>query len=140
MSKKIPFDLNDALRGDPVVTRVGDSVSQIHYLLDVRGGEMCVAAVVNGSMVTYYEGGTKHLDPRIVSNFDLFMVPPEEVVRYAAFGMGDTGQILWTALKESPQHALNSFKAHLGPEPLQVIGISSDRLRANKPPEIWDMT
>jgi hypothetical protein len=134
MHKNIQFNLKKALSGDPVVTRDGGSISEIHNF-GVRGNEFCIAAVVDGSLVMYYTKGTRHRDPTLISPLDLFMAPPEEVAGYIAFGLDTYGCIESTDTKKTPQHANNSFKKHMGSNPLQIIRVSTTQL-----PEIWDMT
>lgn len=66
-----PFDLEAALRGDPVVTRDGRPVTQVTEFEGL--GEFCVAAVMNGSLAIFKRDG--HYCFRGDSLYDLFMAP-----------------------------------------------------------------
>jgi hypothetical protein len=70
-----PFNLNKALLGEPVVTRDGDKVTEIHNF-STRHGEMTVFAIIEGGFLTFNKNG-KHYSEISDSDFDLFMAEPE---------------------------------------------------------------
>jgi len=70
-----PFNLNKALLGEPVVTRGGDKVTEIHNF-STRHGEMTVFAIIEGGFLTFNKNG-KHYSGISDSDFDLLMAEPE---------------------------------------------------------------
>lgn len=65
-----PFDLEKALAGEPVITRDGRDVTQIHCF-DVSLVIRPVAAVVAGELLSFWKNGSYHLFNE--TDFDLFM-------------------------------------------------------------------
>ena len=72
-----PFDLTKALAGDPVVTRDGRPVTEIH-LFKTAARANVIGAVVNGAICTFRECGRYYSDSE--SCFDLFMAPKKRTV------------------------------------------------------------
>lgn len=72
----LPFDLQKALAGDPVVTRGGRPVSQL-IKFEVSG-PYCVHGVINDSVKTFTVDGRFNI--RMESGDDLFMKPKTEKV------------------------------------------------------------
>jgi hypothetical protein len=70
-----PFNLEKALAGEPVVTRGGDKVTEIHNF-STRHGEMTVFAIIEGGFLTFNKNG-EHYSEFVSSDFDLFMAEPE---------------------------------------------------------------
>lgn len=73
-----PFNLEKALAGDPVVTRCGEPVHDLHYLEHSRMSQKLVA-VVNGTPFYANDDGTYQLG-RKESQYDLFMAPVKRTV------------------------------------------------------------
>jgi len=73
-----PFNLEKALAGEPVVTRDGTKVTEIHNF-STRHGEMTVFAIIEGSFLTFSKSG-KHYSTIVDSEFDLFMADTEKWV------------------------------------------------------------
>jgi hypothetical protein len=71
-----PFDLQKALAGEPVVTRDGDKVTEIHNF-STRHGEFTVFAIIEGGFLTFNKNGKHHAE-FIDDDFDLFMAEPEQ--------------------------------------------------------------
>jgi len=71
-----PFNLEKALAGEPVVTRNGEPVSEVHYFETVTR-QYKVFAVVTGEVQSYTESGRYTL--RVEHAFDLFMAPVKRV-------------------------------------------------------------
>jgi len=68
-----PFDLAKALAGEPVITREGKQVTDIHHFKTVRR-EGNVIAVIDGDWFTFSpDGAYNKLHGN--SNMDLFMAP-----------------------------------------------------------------
>ena len=66
-----PFDLQRALAGDPVVTRAGSIVKELHYFEKLDGQKLyCVVHTLLG----YSDSGTFWSDGREDAH-DLFMMP-----------------------------------------------------------------
>lgn len=77
-TKLIPFDLEKALAGDPVITRSGEHVSQM-TLFDVDSEyDEQIACVVGGRLAIYHKDGK--MDSGIDSRYDLFMKPKTRIV------------------------------------------------------------
>jgi hypothetical protein len=73
-----PFDLEEALAGKPVVTRVGSTVNQI-VKFDVIENPYCIAGVVHGNIETWFING-KYSPNKHESNFDLFMATESKFI------------------------------------------------------------
>jgi tellurite resistance-related uncharacterized protein len=71
-----PFNLQKALAGEPVVTRDGNKVTEIHNF-STRHGEMTVFAIIEGCFLTFNNNGKHYSSEFVDSNFDLFMAEPE---------------------------------------------------------------
>jgi hypothetical protein len=69
----IPFDLEKALAGDPVVTRDGREVTEIHYFKTAR--ECKIIAVINGNLRDFYEDVFRLQMTK--TDYDLFMKQKE---------------------------------------------------------------
>lgn len=71
MSTKLkPFDLEAALRGEPVVTRDGRPITQITKF-DVKNSKYCIAAVVNDDIESFTAKGEYRFESEC--GYDLFM-------------------------------------------------------------------
>ena len=81
-----PFDLERALAGDKVVTRDGREVTQ---LTKFNSDADCLAAVVDGELITWGEDGLYWVKGRD-SGFDLFMAP-KTVKRWVNFYSPEAG-------------------------------------------------
>lgn len=82
--QRIPFNLERALAGDPVVRRDGVKVSEV---LRFRGGNIrkpVAALSENGGFFLYYEDGK--LYPNVIDLRDLFMVPKTKTVWVHLYG------------------------------------------------------
>ena len=78
------FNLERALAGDPVVTRDGRKVTQLHRL-DVQGGQP-IRAVVNGAVLSFHDDGrwtSKNCQ------YDLMMLPKTIVVWLNFYDVGN---------------------------------------------------
>ena len=86
-----PFDLERALAGDPVVTRDGEPVTQLHVFEGIEG--YCLFGVVDAAVRTWLIGGYRNYG--LNSSEDLFMAPKTQkrwtVVWINKSGMGDIG-------------------------------------------------
>ena len=76
--KLLTFDLEQALSGDPVVTRGGLEVTQLKSF-DTSGGVVLVG-VVGDTLHSWYESGTFLLEGRGTSDYDLFMKPKTRII------------------------------------------------------------
>lgn len=69
MTNLIPFNLERALAGDPVVTREGKQVAEIHYFKTVNS----LYAVIDNLLISFYTCGNYSLNKEYPD--DLFMAP-----------------------------------------------------------------
>lgn len=70
-----PFDLEAAMRGEPIVTRDGREAKFVAYVPEADVGHRLIVFIEGAQCVTsLYKTGT-YLDPS-VSDLDLFMAPP----------------------------------------------------------------
>lgn len=72
-----PFNLDRAIAGDPVVTRVGKTVTQI-VSFNVKNGREIVG-VIDGCLMAWYKNGTRRWDT-YESEEDIFMAPVKKTV------------------------------------------------------------
>jgi len=105
-----PFDLQKALAGEPVVTRGGDKVTEIHNF-STRHGEMTVFAIIEGGFLTFNKNG-KHYSGISDSDFDLFMAEPETWINLF---YNPTQDIVWLGVnryktKEEAEEHLTDHK------------------------------
>jgi len=70
-----PFDLQRALAGDPVVTRAGSIVKELHYFETIPYQKLC--CVVNGCILTFTDDGHYYRDGKD-DDHDLFMLPQKK--------------------------------------------------------------
>lgn len=75
--KLIPFDLEKALAGEPVVTRNGFEVTKLTTFEISRG--VILVGVMGGDVQTWTKNG-KWLESGMTSDFDLFMKPKTRVI------------------------------------------------------------
>lgn len=69
--KKLPFDLEKALAGAPLVTRDGQHVCGFHRDMNAAGGILQFSAYLNGRHAYWNEDGSWHSG---FHKFDLFLV------------------------------------------------------------------
>lgn len=67
-----PFDLEAALRGEPVVTRDGRAVTGLHKHEGVGRNAECLSGVCNGIVCLWFKDGYYDVDGE-VCGYDLFM-------------------------------------------------------------------
>jgi hypothetical protein len=73
-----PFDLEKALAGEPVVTKNGQSVSQL-TLFSLTKDDYCIYGVIEGRIQRWVRSG--QYDVNVENHdLDLFMVQPEQWV------------------------------------------------------------
>ncbi|UCR75344.1 hypothetical protein vBAfQDWS535_54 [Alcaligenes phage vB_Af_QDWS535] len=72
-----PFDLQAALRGDPVVTKEGTKVTSIKFFEDAFKSPHNVRGVMNGHIASFNEKG-EHASR--AQDLHLFMAPKKEYV------------------------------------------------------------
>lgn len=77
-TKLIPFDLEKALAGDPVITRDGQHVTQVTAFNFENEYDELIAGVVGGHLVICHKDGK--VDPVLDSQYDLFMKPKTRIV------------------------------------------------------------
>ncbi len=68
-----PFDLEKALAGDPVVTRCGREVTEIHFF-ETCTEDRPIVAVIGGKMYSFFNNGTSS-GTNNPTERDLFMKP-----------------------------------------------------------------
>jgi hypothetical protein len=68
-----PFDLEKALAGEPVVTRDGQKIIEIHYFKYVKTKFPLVVHIENNSSVDHYTIKGKWTDDFVNEELDLFM-------------------------------------------------------------------
>lgn len=73
--KLIPFDLEKALEGEPVITRDGMPILEIFYskTLEKKGDQSVMAVADDGK--TFHEKDGTFYPKKIPSDYDLFMAP-----------------------------------------------------------------
>ena len=72
-----PFNLDKALAGEPVVTRDGQKIIEIHYFKYVKTKFPLVVHIENNSSVDHYTINGKWTEDFENENLDLFMAEPE---------------------------------------------------------------
>lgn len=116
-----PFDLARALAGDPVTTRDGRKVLEVHYMKHAdHEGRECLAVVIEGdkrNILSYFKDG-KYIRGTGLSRGDLFMAP---VMRYSIMGLRDMRPV---ALNTFPTRELaeKEFKS-LSKKSTTILGI-----------------
>ena len=75
-----PFDLEKALAGEPVVTRDGYRVTDIHLFSGAITNWKVIAHIENNSSVYSFTIDGKYSDNDAGSDYDLFMYEPERWV------------------------------------------------------------
>lgn len=71
-TKLIPFDLEKAINGEPLITRDGRNVDEFYYFKTSKSNQP-LKAVINGTIYEYSLDG-KYVT-EIICNHDLFMKP-----------------------------------------------------------------
>jgi hypothetical protein len=99
-----PFDLEKALAGDPVVTRDGRSVTEVHRFKTL-GGPYRLIAVIGGSLYRLTERG--QYDSTGTNETDLFMAPKKRTVWINLYANG-TDQPLTGYITYSSEAAANN--------------------------------
>lgn len=86
-----PFNLENALAGKSVVTRIGKRVTEIKYFTTSEKSQK-LYAVVDGRIYSYSDDGQYYLDKVVKTNHDLFM-EVETVKKYVAYNTR-TGSVI----------------------------------------------
>lgn len=101
---KKPFDLNKALAGEPIVTRDGREVKELHQFKTAKSGD-ALAGVINGSVFTWFSSGAYRADG--FSDEDLFMKETPLEVWYNLYQEGDR---IWVGNPFSSEETANRSK------------------------------
>lgn len=115
MNKNLkPFDLERALAGDPVITRDGRSVQEIHHFKYDKS-EWCVGVVIDGGYWRYCMDGSTCRAYNSPEGRDLFMAPIEKEYWIVTY-MGTTTQNIFSSgcLFHTEQLAKNWIKSNGG--------------------------
>ena len=108
-----PFDLEKALAGEPVVTRNGKPVTELHCFKTAEG-PYNVCAVVDGVVMVLTAKGVYYSveEGRVVEHsFDLFMAPTKRVgwvniyLDGHADGWSHCGQVVYASEEEAKDNA-----------------------------------
>ena len=73
-----PFDLEKALAGEPVVTRSGAPVIEIHHFAKVEDSNSSVYALVDGYVRSFTKRGAYCLG--VEHEYDMFMAPAKRTM------------------------------------------------------------
>lgn len=76
--KLLPFDLEEALKGAPVVTRSGTKIVEIFYSKEVKGVHKLIVVNEKGYLWQYQVDGRINTDSDWDSMLDLFMLGEDE--------------------------------------------------------------
>lgn len=87
--KTKPFNLEEALKGAPVVTRKGDPVTQLTMFKNVGKSDRSLVGVINGHLDTFTHSGD-YIATDHNSGSDLFMVAAEKTVYVNLYKRGDS--------------------------------------------------
>ena len=103
-----PFDLERALKGEPVITREGRKVSELHYFETCDDPGECVVTIIDGEMLLYYKDGN-YFDDKTTED-DLFMAP-RKVTKWAQIVKikADVAISLNRTLFDSKEEARNAY-------------------------------
>lgn len=79
-----PFDLTRALAGDPVITRDGRQVTELHHFKTAKNQNNGVFAIIDGEAFTFdYNGKYLAISSHIM---DLFMAPKKRTIWVNVYG------------------------------------------------------
>lgn len=74
MNKLLPFNLEKALSGTPIVKRNGKKIIEHHYFKSLNGNQKFICIDEDGDSAYFTDKGT-YLDDADESEFDLFLLP-----------------------------------------------------------------
>lgn len=103
---KKPFDLNKALAGEPVVTRDGREVRELHRFKTANRGYELVG-LVDGNLRSWFKSGAFTHDG--ISQEDLFMKAPLLEIWVNIYQEGDS---IWVGTPFPSEEAANSAKGN----------------------------
>lgn len=121
-----PFNLEKALAGDPVVTRTGENVTQIHLFdaKDMQGAHACypVYGILKGRVTSFTEKGTYNIKEG--NDFDLFMKPK---VIEGWINIYEEQGILWTSVAhDSEEEAKEKILSIMSAKYIKTIKITNE--------------
>lgn len=103
MKDIIPFDLEKAIAGEPVVTRDGREVTELHLFKTSTNDCQKVGALVDGMIVGYTESGNYYRD--IEDGRDLFMKPKPVETYWRIYDDNTVGCFIYKSLEDAQKKA-----------------------------------
>jgi hypothetical protein len=110
-----PFNLQKALAGEPVVTRDGQKIIEIHYFKYVKTKFPLVVHIENNSSVDHYTINGKWTEDFENEELDLFMAEPEAWINVYYSKIQDKiwNSVKYNSEKEAKENIVTTMSSYL---------------------------